>query len=88
MPTQNVKHRMLVEARRIANTEFKDETIKVNHNKWDGRRDLIHNRIITMKHEVKNREISKILDNHPEFDPNTFRQMIKEIEIRNKQKEI
>jgi hypothetical protein len=77
MPTKNVKHRMLVEAKRIANTEYKTIT-------QSGEDNIV---IFISSEEQRKRAAQLILNNHPEFDPNTFRQMIKEIEIRNKQKE-
>lgn len=78
MPTQNVKHRMLVEAKRIAIKEFTD--IKIIN--------LLDNQeIIILKKENKKNAIDVILLDHPEFDPNTFKKMIRDMGVRNKQKE-
>ena len=78
MPTNNVKHRMLVEAKRIANTEFKDFYYKDHYG------------VVKFISPIdqKKRLVNRILNEYPEFDSNDFRRMIKEIEVRNKERNI
>lgn len=73
MATNTIKHRMLVDAKRIANTEFKDtKEIKVEN-------DILITKYTnaSMNREI---EIDFILEEHPEYDEDKFRKMIKTFE--------
>lgn len=75
MPTNNIKHRMIVEARKIASKEYKGFTQYIEETGIDE---------IISDDEQRNRDVQLILNNHPEFDSGEFRRMIREFQVRNK----
>jgi hypothetical protein len=71
MPTNNIRHQMLKEAKRIANTKFVDTVEEEINN------DGLNLKIYTNAAMHKIRAIEKVLENHLEFDEELFEQMIK-----------
>jgi hypothetical protein len=65
MPTNNIKHLMLREAKRIAN-KYKDIA----------NRDIDELSRFVFINQVNN-EVKKLLKDHPEFDEDAFEEMIK-----------
>lgn len=78
MPTNNIKHRMLIDAKRIANTEFKGYFLTTE----DGNQLWISPKI------VRDARIYTVLEEHPEYDPNEFREMIKKAGQINKERKL
>jgi len=78
MPTNSVKHTMLKEAKKIATHDFEDFYLRGNLG------NVV--RIISAS-EMKDGAIRGILLDHPEFDSGEFRRMIKEIEVRENNKD-
>ena len=83
MTTSTIKHRMLVHAKIIANTEFKDKVEKVRNLST-----LEFGEYITPASVVRNDYINSVLREHPEYDETTFRGMIKTYQHQNKQESI
>ena len=80
MPTNSIKHNMLIEAKRVANTSFEEK--KVINRGLDG--SILGYSIIPAS-MVRNDEINIIIKEHPEFDAGEFRRMIIEIQVRQKE---
>lgn len=72
MPTNNIKHFMLTEAKKIANTKYIGKT--ETHRGLDG---SISGETYYPPTYFMNLDIEEILENHPEFDEDTFRGMIR-----------
>jgi hypothetical protein len=72
MPTNSIKHRMLKEAKRIANKEYRTITKEIQL-KNDG--DTI--RTVISPEIQREWNIDEILDNHPDYDEDIFRGMIR-----------
>jgi hypothetical protein len=70
----NIKHKMLVEAKRIANTEFKGKYIKLD----DGTISYFCAKYF------KEEEIERVVDQF-EFNEDRFREMIRTFELRSKE---
>lgn len=78
MTTNNTKHRMLVEAKKIANKKFSDYMV---------RNPLGNVERIIPASDMRDGAIRKIILDHPEFDEDKFKQMIKTFLQGNKGKE-
>ncbi len=78
MATHKVKLAMQKEAKKLLEKEYKIVVYTLNTE--DGRTITI----VPTVEDLRKADIIEILKNHPEFDPNTFRQMIKEFGKRNK----
>lgn len=79
MTTNNTKHEMLKLAKQIANKEYEGKSGIIRG--LDG--SICGGSYYPPSYFMK-LDIDKILEEHPEFDANTFRGMVKEIQIRNK----
>jgi hypothetical protein len=66
MPTNNIKHLMLKEAKRIATKEYIDRKVKV-----------LGEVAIIDASMIREEEIHIVLENHPEYDEDIFRGMIR-----------
>jgi hypothetical protein len=73
MPTNKIKHEMLKAAKRVANTEF--ESKRTVHRGLDGN---ISSESWYPATYFMNLEIRSILEKHPEFDEDKFREMVRD----------